>query len=418
MTSKDTMPTNQQLAAGDSLPPVICVGFPRWEGGDYLTSTVQLMSELARHERVLYIDYPFTYKDLWSARNKPESGIPVKALRGEESSLQTRELRPNGQVHLLRLPPFLPANFIASEWLYDLVLRLNASRALRAIRRAIAELGWEDERPIVINAFNPALGNALAGKLNESFLAYYCYDEISAAPWIARHGARHEQYFLRTADCTVVSSRGLWRNKAPFAKDVALVQNGVDLSIFQSSGHRPTDLPEGPIIGYIGSVDERLDLELLQAVAAAFPNTPLVLLGRVVAEEYAAALRKFSNVHVLGTRPRHQLGDYVAAFSVGLIPFVKNELTAGIYPLKINEYFALQVPVVSTHFADLSDFDAYIRIGENTADFVRALKRTLAGDLAAEPAACQAFAQQNTWEGRAAKLRQLFMTSLQQKQPV
>ncbi len=398
------------------LPPIVCVGTPRWEGGDYLTSTVQLMSELARTERVLYVDYPYTYKDLWTAQRGTAKGIPVDVLSGQALALQPRTLAHGGQVQLLRLPLFLPANFFKNTWLYDQLLRFNAARARKAIQQALDQLGWAVERPIVINAFNPALGNALAGQLNESLQLYYCYDEISAAPWVARHGARHEQQMLQNADCTVVSSQGLFRTKEALAKQLALVKNGVDLSIFTTTDQgRPADLPSGPIIGYIGSVDERLDLELLCATAKAFPETTLVFLGRIVAEAHANKLSTLTNVHLLGSRPKERLGDYVNAFTVGLIPFVKNDLTAGIYPLKINEYFALGVPVVSTHFADLSDFSQYISIGEQTSDFLAALAQILDGKLPAEPEACQAFAAKNTWEGRAKQLRGLMADLHQQK---
>ncbi|MEL6655720.1 MAG: hypothetical protein AAFP77_16800 [Bacteroidota bacterium] len=412
MTTKLLISTGALAPEGGKLPPIICVGTPRWEGGDYLTSTVQLMSELARTARVLYVDYPFTYKDMWAAQR----GTPVDVLRGQAPALQTRTLPHGGQVQLLRLPPFLPANFFTNTWLYDQVLKFNARRARKAIQLALSKLGWAAEQPIVINAFNPALGNALAGQLNESLLVYYCYDEISAAPWIARHGARHEQQLLQTADCTVVSSQGLVRTKEASAKQLALVKNGVDLSIFKTSSQgRPEDLPAGPIIGYIGSVDDRLDLELLCSVAKTFPETSVVFLGRIVSEDHANVLTEFPNVYLLGTRPKDRLGNYVNAFTVGLIPFVKNDLTAGIYPLKINEYFALGVPVVSTHFADLSDFRKYIRIGNQTDDFLAALEQVLSGDLPAEPELCQQFAAQNTWEGRAEQLRDLLAQLHQQK---
>ena len=417
MTTKPLISNGVSPTEVAGLPPIVCVGTPRWEGGDYLTSTVQLMSELARTERVLYVDYPFTYKDIWAAKRGTAAGIPVEALQGQEPALQVRALAHGGQVQLLRLPPFLPANFLQNPWLYDQVLKFNTRRGLKAIKQALNSLGWATERPIVINAFNPALGNALAGKLNESVLLYYCYDEISAAPWIARHGARHEQQLLQSADCTVVSSQGLVRTKKGLAQRLALVKNGVDLSIFQTTNQgRPAELPAGPIIGYIGSVDDRLDVELLAAIARAFPEVPLVFVGRIVAEHQAAILRKFPNVYLLGAKPKERLGDYVHAFTVGLIPFVKNDLTAGIYPLKVNEYFALGVPVVSTNFGDLTDFSEYIYVAEQTGDFIAGLEQVLAGNLPAEREACQQFATQNTWEGRAQVLRQLLLDIHQQKQ--
>lgn len=410
MTTSVSPVSNVDEQRETQFPPVICVGFPRWEGGGYLSSTVQLMKELARSLRVLYVDYPFTYKDMWLSGQQESGSIPLAALAGKEPRLQQRQLSHGGSAHILRLPPFIPANFLRSAFAYDQLLKWNAGRATKAIRAAMDQLNWQ--APIVINAFNPALGNGLAGKLDEQLLVYYCYDEISAAPWIARHGARHEQQFLQKADLTIVSSQGLYDHKASAAKQIALVKNGVDLGLFKTSGQRPSDLPEGPIIGYIGSVDDRLDYELLETIARSYPETPLVFLGRVVNERAAEQLSKWPNVHILGPRPPEQLGDYLAAFSVGLIPFVKNELTAGIYPLKINEYLALGVPVVSTCFADLSDFGDYIREGANTERFVEAIASLLSGAQPVNVEAGKAFAATNSWSGRADQLRALFATNL------
>lgn len=381
-------------------PPIVCVGFPRWEGGNYLKSTVQLMTELARTRRVLYVDYPYTLKDMWQAWRGQTTDVPLAALLGREARLQNRQLSgEGGSLYLLRLPPFIPANFISSPGLYDQVLRWNAQRARRAIRQALQELGWQ--KPMVINAFNPALGNMLAGQLGESQLVYYCYDEISAAPWIGRHGARHEKTFMGQVDLTIVSSTGLYASKSPLCRRCEIVKNGVDLSLFQFDAQRPADLPEGPVIGYLGSVDERIDADLLLAVARSFPAVSLIFVGRIMSAELADRLGRQPNIHLLGPRPPKALGAYVSAFTVGLIPFVKNDLTAGIYPLKINEYLAVGCPVVATDFADLSDFTGFISVGETTDHFIEAIQKMMEGHPPATINERRAFAAQQTWEKRA-----------------
>lgn len=380
-------------------PPIVCVGFPRWEGGDYLKSTVQLMQVLAERERVLYVDYPYTYLDVWRARKGQVNDVPLAALTDPQQRLQQLSTKGNGALHLLRLPPFIPANFLRSNWLYDLTLNWNGRKTKVAITKALKQLRWES--PIVINAFNPALGNALANKLGEQKLAYYCYDEISAAPWIARHGARHEEQFLQKVDHTIVSSTGLYERKAPYTRQCTIVKNGVDLSLFQATAYRPDDLPSGSIIGYVGSVDDRLDYNLLQAIAVQLPTTQLVFVGRIVAREEAEALAQLPNVHLLGPKPPEQLGAYVGNFTLGIIPFVKNELTAGIYPLKINEYLALGLAVVSTHFADLSEFTTYCTVCEDTNAFVANCANALSTSSVDEIRERRAFAAQNSWHGRA-----------------
>lgn len=396
----------QSQDKGTGLPPVVCLGIPRWEGSNYLSSTVQLMAELAGSERVMYVDYPYTYKDMLAAVQQKDKGVPLAELRARKPRLQKRQLASGAEVQLLRLPPFMPANFISNHTIYDQLMQWNARRAKRAIKEALATLGWEN--PIVINAFNPALGNMLVGQLDEAALVYYCYDEISAAPWMARHGARHEAAFLAAADLTLVSSQGLYEHKKDQAQSIALVKNGVDLNLFKATGTRPADLGDDPIIGYIGSVDDRLDYDLIKSVALAYPATELVFVGRIMPSEGLKKIQDCSNVQLLGPRPIEQLGDYIAAFAVGLIPFVKNDLTAGIYPLKVNEYLALGVPVVSTNFADLSDFATQVAVAQHTAAFIQHLQAYLNHQRTAEEMKNRkAFAAQNSWSGRAAVIREL-----------
>ncbi|MEZ4984184.1 MAG: glycosyltransferase [Saprospiraceae bacterium] len=384
------------------LPPVVCVGFPRWEGSDYLSSTVQLMQALSAYTPVLYVDYPFTWKDVWQARRQHRKDIPVAAILDNEQRLQTNVMPHGGQVHLLRLRPFVPANFFKKDSWYDAVTAWNARRAIPVIQQAIRQLGWV--APVVINAFNPALGRYLAGKLGESRLVYYCYDEIGAAPWIGRHGSRHEVLFLPKVDEVVVTSKGLLAAKSALNEQCTLVRNGVDLRLFQQKGPRPDDVPSGKVVGYIGSVDSRLDTLLLEKLAHALPYVSFVFVGRIMEERSRALLAALPNVRLLGSRPPAQLGSYLGAFDVGLIPFAYTPLTAGIYPLKVNEYLSQGIPVVSTRFADMSDFEQVCTVVDDHEAFIRAVMAYLEQDMPDARTARKAFAAANTWEARAKEL--------------
>lgn len=389
---------------------IVCVGFPKWEG-DYMKSTVLLMGELARHNEVLYVDYPFTFKDL--IKGGPFGNVPTLSVLGLRPRLRVKVLDNGAAVRLLRLPPFVPANWLNDEQAYERLLHWNARWALGAIRRAITRLGWE--RPVVINAFNPALGNALAGRLNEKLLVYYCYDEIGAAGWISKHGKRHEEEFLKRADLTIVSSVHLLREKSKAARHCGLVENGVSLGLFRQAGPRPEELPgpeAGAILGYMGSVDERLDYCLLEYLATVLPRHQFVFLGRIVEKEAIGRLERLPNVTFLGPRAPSRLASYVNAFALGLIPFVKNELTAGIYPLKANEYLAMGKPVVSTDFADLSALQKVVRIAKTYESFRLEIEEALASDTVDRQNNRRNFARLNSWEKRAEQFGDLLLETL------
>ena len=378
-----------------------------------MKSTVQLMAELARHNQVLYVDYPFTLKDLLNGI-RPSGKIPVLDVLGIRPRLAEKTLDNGASVQLLRLPPFIPANWLNNESAYDRLLRWNARLALPVIRRAMHCLGLA--RPVVINAFNPAFGNALAGRLGEKLLVYYCYDEICAAGWISKHGKRHEAEFMQRAGLTVVSSAPLFREKSKVAKCCGVVKNGVSPAFFQPADGCPDDMPSrgsGAIIGYLGSVDERLDYALLEYLATVLPQHQFVFVGRIMNKSGISRLECLPNVSFLGPRPPSRLPAYLSAFTLGVIPFAKTPLTAGIYPLKANEYLAMGKAVVSTDFSDLSDFEGVLHVSGTYEGFRLAIEAALATDTEARQNARRAIAHSNSWANRAEQFGALIMKALE-----
>ena len=246
-----------------------------------MKSTVSLMSELAKTHEVLYVDYPYTWKDLVFRILGRENTASIPRVLGLQPRLRSKQLSEGQMIHLLTLPPFIPANWMSSTRHYDRLLDFNGSVAQRAILKAMTDLQFE--RPIVINAFNPALGNALLNKLGERCLIYYCYDEISAAQWISKHGARHEQRFLVEVDLTIVTSTGLLQTKTPNTSNCVMVKNGVSLTLFK--GDIPRSAKRRPRIGYLGSLDERVDISLLTHVIKTFPVWEFQFVGRIVLPE-------------------------------------------------------------------------------------------------------------------------------------
>ncbi len=376
-----------------------------------MKSTVSLMSELAKRHDVLYVDYPYTWKDLVYRMLNREKTASISRLLGLKARLRSQSLSAGQTIHLLTLPPFYPINWLSAASPYDRAMEVNGRKALRAIWKAMKRLQFK--HPIVVNAFNPALGNALAGKLGEQLLVYYCYDEISAAHWISKHGGRHEEQFLARVDLTIVSSAGLFENKAQLSPNCVLVKNGVSLDLFRGDVSKTSNVR--PRIGYLGSLDERLDPSLLEGLFRAFPAWEFHFVGRVVLSELADQFKRFPNVKIFGPQPLDDLGAIVAGFDVGLIPFKKNKLTAGIYPLKINEYLAMGTPVVSTDFADLSDFESVALVGETPEAFGRLIGEALQQQDEGAIAKRKAFARSNSWIARAAAFEEALDQALARK---
>lgn len=380
---------------------IVCFGLPAWEG-DYLKSTIQLVSELAKNNRVLYVEYPFTWKDVVTA-TIGNSKAPTRRILGKEPRLRNFTLESGANIHVLTLPPMLPVNFLDNEDLYDMFMRRNAQTTFSAVTAAMQSLGMAF--PVVINAFNPSLGIFLARQFQEKALIYYCYDEINAAKWVSKHGSRHEKRFLKEVDAVVTSSQTLFDKKTKLAKRGFLVKNGVDFDLFYQNGNHQVIENEVKTVGYLGSIDERLDYDLLVQTITALPNCRFVFVGRIMDTEGGARLSKLPNVEMKGSQPPKTLPNWVAQFDVCLIPFLKNELTAGIYPLKINEYLASGKAVVTTRFSDLSDFEEVVAIANTSDEFIQLVKDAIAENQSNNRndngKKRIAFARQNSWESRA-----------------
>jgi glycosyltransferase involved in cell wall biosynthesis len=114
----------------------------------------------------------------------------------------------------------------------------------------------------------------------------------------------------------------------------------------------------------------------------------------------------FPNVTLAGPQPAAELQGWVQQMDVCLIPFVKNKFTAGIYPLKINEYLAAGKPVVSTRFAPLQEFEDIVFLAEPN-QFGDAMQKALS---TGEKAEYQAFARNNDWMQRAESLEKILFS--------
>lgn len=393
-----------------SLPPILCTGFPAWEG-DYQKSTVQLMRAVAEHQDVLYVEFPFSWKDVWQGYKTGKK--PYKRILGLEPRLRKMESQGQGNLHILTLPPIFPTNGLSEGALYDRVAEFNAVKSARAIRKALKSLGYS--QPILLNAFNPFLGVYLHGKLEVAAEYYYCYDQIGAAKWTNKHGPRLEERYLKQVDGLITSSQPLLDEKLGENQPGIVVKNGVNLQIFEQAFLPDPGNIGGTVLGYLGSIDDRLDLDMLFTLLDQWEEARLLMVGRIMEPEIESRLRAHPRVEVTGAQQPDALPQWVKRMDIGLIPFVTNEFTKYIYPLKINEYLAAGLPVVSTSFSDLSDFEEVIYRGDTPESFLAACQQAVKEDVRESRFQRQEFARTHRWEARADQLIDWFAIQAKEK---
>jgi glycosyltransferase involved in cell wall biosynthesis len=168
---------------------------------------------------------------------------------------------------------------------------------------------------------------------------------------------------------------------------------------------RPPDLPAGPIIGFFGLLSEWVDQALLLRLARALPQAHVVLIGK--ADVDVAALKGVSNIHVLGPRLFTALPAYLAHFTVGIIPFVVNDLTRAVNPIKLREMLSGGCPVVSSALPEVAACVEQVQVGgavvvaETAEAFEAGVRRFVEAplDLAARRALSERM-RGETWEAK------------------
>jgi glycosyltransferase involved in cell wall biosynthesis len=387
---------------------IICFSNTEWHG-NYIKAVVELMEVLSSKNKVLFVENAYTFKDAIVGVSHKKR-VNFQQAVGLKSRLTKIDAENGGTVYLLTPPLVFPVSFLPAGPIYDNILKFNGWVVRRSAKKALKALGMQQD---LINfvSFSPSTGINVAHRLNEKTLIYHCYDEIKGATsWLSKHGVRLEQIFMRMADAVIVTSKGLYESKKDECERCYVVKNAVKIDLFRK-GFNLNFNPDKRVIGYVGSVDDRLDYDMLQHLFTQMPDATFIFVGRINSVHGGEEiLRKYPNVKIEGAKTPEELPAYLEQFSAGIIPFIKDEFTKGIYPMKINEYLAAGLPVVSTDFSDLSDFEATIKIADSKELFLTHLVDEVAGDTPEKRQARLQIAEGNTWLKRADELSDVIET--------
>lgn len=186
---------------------------------------------------------------------------------------------------------------------------------------------------------------------------YDCMDELSAFAGASPDLKEAERALFDCADLVLTGGHSLYMAKRDLHPNVHEFPSSVDVRHFGQARQGRVDPPDQagiltPRIGFFGVLDERLDRELLAAIADRRPDWQFVMIGPV-AKIHPADLPKAPNLHYLGARPYDALPAYIAGWDVAMLPFARSEATRFISPTKTPEYLAAGRPVVSTSITDV-----------------------------------------------------------------
>jgi glycosyltransferase involved in cell wall biosynthesis len=251
---------------------------------------------------------------------------------------------------------------------------------------------------------------AFAGHLDECLIVYDCMDELSQFKGAPQALIEREYELLGVADVVFCGGRKMRDKRLAFNANSHFYGTGVDCRHF-GAALSPT-LPvapeiaalRGPVLGYFGVIDERIDYDLLAALADANNRWHVVMVGPAAKVDPAHFPRR-RNLHFLGGRPYAQLPTITKGFSVCLMPFALNAATEYINPTKALEYMAAGRPVVSTALDEVkSNFKTVARIARTQSEFISLCRRELETPSRARIARGLKLAADNTWEAIVKKM--------------
>ncbi len=358
---------------------VVCnmSNYSDWEGGVVNRNFFVTEQLLARSEfdQVLFIDFlaqqPF--KKLFGRKRALQYALKARGLRKVSDKLHV----------------YQKLNLFQSE-----------EQVVKQVEKLMNKLGFKEEETVLwsYNAFFPEVFN-LSVK-TKIFDAVDNWSHHASYKQEARALVENYKQIDKKADLIFTVSEGL---KDLFQNaQVHWVPNGIDLAKFETV--TPFSLPQKkPVVGYIGTIQERLDFDLIEQIVKDHPEKSFVFIGPVwkgVQSQVDALKSSYSNIFFLGRKAYKEIPSYLAAMDVTIIPHRIDNFINSTNPMKMYDYLAAGKPVVTTPGAGTEDFKDVLSIQEDVNGFSAAIEQVLQEDTSEKQQERRGRVQDHQWSQR------------------
>jgi glycosyltransferase involved in cell wall biosynthesis len=368
---------------------IVCVGTADWRT-ELPINQHQLMRRLAVGNNVLFVESLGLRRPQLASRDLGRIWRRLgRGLRGP---------RAEDGLHVLS-PLVIPFHGSSA------VRILNRHLLRRQVGRAARRLGLGHP---ILWAYAPQADDLVEG-LDPSLLIYHCVDDLAAQKGVDAEGFRAaEARFAARADLVIASSPALAERMRALNANVLYAPNVADTPAFAAAlDPGPVDaaveaLPRPRLVFCGAIVATKLDVGMLAELARLRPDWSVVLVGPEGAGDPGgdlSALREAPNVHLVGPRPVDRLPEVLRGADAGLIPYLINDLTRSVFPMKVYEYMAAGLPVLATPLPALEGVAGVTTVAD-AAELVEAADSAFAEDSPEVRRRRSSLAAGHSWEAR------------------
>ena len=376
---------------------IIIVGIQPWDI-EIGSNCKNIALEFAKHNRVLYVNAPMNRAVMKRQRHEEFVKKRIRIKNGEENDLVKID------ENLWNLYPKTLAesiNWIPIHGLFKVLNKRNSVHFANDIKSAIKSLSFKNF--ILFNDSSMFLGLHLKKLLQPKVYAYYMRDYLVKVPYFQKHGEKTEPLVLKEVDVVLTNSDFFKDACREYNSQSYMVGSGCDISLFNDKDNSikiPQEFKKipSPVFGYVGSLTSlRLDINLLEFIAEQKKDWSIVLVGPQDDDFKNSRLHSLSNVYFLGSKDASQLPGYVKGFDVATNPQLKNDLTIGNYPRKIDEYLAMGKPIVATSTKAMQMFKNHVYLANNKEEYVSVIDKALKENSSEQIKSRIEFAESHTW---------------------
>ncbi len=388
---------------------IICISSIDW---DFIWQGHQeIMSAFARNgNRVLFIENT----GVRSPNLKDMQRLKKRIVRWFKSTKGFRKEEENIFIFSPVMLPFPYSRF--ASW-------INRRFLIEPLKRWMKAMSFRDP---IIWTFLPT--NTALDIINEfddrKMLVYYDIADFDALTDNPKKLKKTEEILIKKCDVVFAQGKGIADKCRKSNPNVHIFPFGVNVKVFEdfllsSSKKAPADLKDvgRPIVGYIGGIHKHVDIPLISYIAKSHPEWSVVLVGPRQVD--TREMEGVPNIFILGKKEFEELPAYINQFDVCTIPYLVSDYTKTVYPTKLNEYYIMGKPVVSTALPEVKATNEengnMTSIANTHEEFVKLVEKALSSDSVKTLSGRGAIARKNSWSERIEEMSSLIEEVIERK---